>query len=314
MTASNADVFANLLRACKVERAVTASFELQAPWVLRSEGTEGVLIRISAGAPYWLKVQSELTQVQAGDVVMLARGTAHSIAYAPDDWGNAQAFADILPPYMDGPHGTHPLQIRHGGGGAATHLLTLHLWLNPLDAQWVDRQLPPLILLRARSQPLVAALAGAMELLVQDSLAQKPGWQLSAARMGDLLLVHLVGEHWQQRGAAPPFWASEPGIARVLQAMRERPQEGWTLHTMAQLAAMSRTVFVERFRGLLGQPPMQYLTSLRMQRAAELLRQSGARSADVAEAVGYASEKAFGRAFVRAMGATPAQFQRGPWV
>ena len=203
---------------------------------------------------------------------------AHSIAANPGDWANAQAFADILPAHMEGPHGSHLLQMRHGGRGALTRLLTLHLWLSPLDAGLVARQLPPWLLLRPQQQPLMASLGAAMELLVQDSLVQKPGWQLSAARMGDLLLLHLLGEHWRSQ-PAPDGSLADPGIARAVSAMQAEPQHPWTLQTLAQLACMSRTVFTGRFRQLLGVPPMQYLASYRMQRAAELLRKRKSRRA-----------------------------------
>ena len=319
MTSPHHDAFASLLSACKSERAVTACFDLHAPWALRSDGTEGLLIRVCSGAPYWMQVPGErldaaqapgeAVQVQPGEIVMLSRRMAHSIAANPGDWANAQAFADILPAHMEGPHGSHPLQMRHGGRGALTRLLTLHLWLSPLDADLVARQLPPWLLLRPQQQPLMASLGAAMELLVQDSLVQKPGWQLSAARMGDLLLLHLLGEHWRSQ-PAPDGSLADPGIARAVSAMQAEPQHPWTLQTLAQLACMSRTVFTGRFRQLLGVPPMQYLASYRMQRAAELLRRPQARVADVAEAVGYASDKAFGRAFERSMGVSPSQYLR----
>jgi AraC-like DNA-binding protein len=50
---------------------------------------------------------------------------------------------------------------------------------------------------------------------------------------------------------------------------------------------------------------MQYLTQWRMQVAANLLAQSGAKVAAIASDVGYESEAAFSRAFKKATGFAP---------
>jgi AraC-like DNA-binding protein len=61
----------------------------------------------------------------------------------------------------------------------------------------------------------------------------------------------------------------------------------------------------KRFTELVGQPPMQYLAQWRMQVAANLLSQSGAKVAAIAAQVGYDSEAAFSRAFKKATGVAP---------
>lgn len=73
---------------------------------------------------------------------------------------------------------------------------------------------------------------------------------------------------------------------------------------------MSRTTFAERFRAVVGQPPLAYLAGWRMQLAADRLRSSDARVASIAYAVGYDSETAFRTAFRRQMLCTPMQYRR----
>ena len=69
--------------------------------------------------------------------------------------------------------------------------------------------------------------------------------------------------------------------------------------------ASSRSRLGERFTQLVGQPPMQYLTQWRMQVAATLLLQSGAKVAAIGSEVGYDSEAAFSRAFKKSTGFAP---------
>jgi len=72
---------------------------------------------------------------------------------------------------------------------------------------------------------------------------------------------------------------------------------------------VSRSVLAERFTEMVGQPPMQYLASWRMQLASRLLVEGG-QVAAVAGAVGYESEAAFGRAFKKLVGQSPAAWRR----
>ena len=314
------DVLSRILSACKAERAVTASFRLHAPWALHSAGTEGALIRMCTVPGYWICTDGG-TPVEIGprDIVMLPRGTPHTVSSTRDPGEGVVPFADLLKAHMIGRHGDHPIELTYGADGTGsvdappTQLFSLHLWMPALDVGAIPAELPPLIVLRADELPLAHTLANTMELLVQDSLSQRPGWQLSAARMGDLLLVHILGEYLRTPAAArqgTPNVLDDPGIARAVAAMHEAPQQDWSIAQLAAVAYLSRTVFAERFCALLGVPPMQYLRAFRMNLAAERLRQPRVRIAEVAEATGYASEKAFSRAFHRWIGVSPAQYQR----
>ena len=73
---------------------------------------------------------------------------------------------------------------------------------------------------------------------------------------------------------------------------------------------MSRSGFAARFSELLGESPAQYLTRWRLQLASQRLRDGDDSLAEIAAAVGYASEAAFSRAFKREVGKAPAQFRR----
>lgn len=71
----------------------------------------------------------------------------------------------------------------------------------------------------------------------------------------------------------------------------------------------SRSVLDERFRVLLGQAPMSYLTAWPLQLASRLLRTTTATMADVAGEVGYGSEASFSRAFKRHTGVSPGEWR-----
>jgi AraC-like DNA-binding protein len=79
---------------------------------------------------------------------------------------------------------------------------------------------------------------------------------------------------------------------------------------LAAEAGMSRTAFAERFAELLGQSPMQYVTTWRMHLADGMLKARVSSVAQIAERLGYQTEAAFRRAFARVRGVGPGEVRR----
>ncbi len=306
------DVLSLMLSSCRSERATTARFELAAPWALHSRGVEGLLMRICAGEPYWLDVPGAGTHAVApGDIVLLPQGSAHTIASAPDL--AAEPLGELVSRYMVGRHGDHPVVFEHGGAGPRTALFSLHLWMPARGPASLLASLPPVLVVRASEVETTARLALVTASLVDETLAQSPGWQLAAARMADLLLLHVLRRHVLGQGHRLPGWAramTDPGLAPALAALHGQPEHGWTVADLAQRCHFSRSVFSERFKAAVGVSPMAYLLDVRMGAAADRLHAGGTGVAQVAAAAGYASEKAFARAFTRWAGVSPAAYSR----
>ena len=73
---------------------------------------------------------------------------------------------------------------------------------------------------------------------------------------------------------------------------------------------LSTTTFKEGFRRLYGLPVHTWLRQRRMERAAELLRDSSLSVLEVAQSVGYGSASQFSAAFRRQYGMTPAMYRK----
>jgi AraC-like DNA-binding protein len=72
---------------------------------------------------------------------------------------------------------------------------------------------------------------------------------------------------------------------------------------------MSRSAFALKFRTVLGQTPLEYLTQWRMYKAGAMIRSNNTFS-EAAFAVGYGSESSFSRVFRREMGVPPREYRR----
>jgi AraC-like DNA-binding protein len=73
---------------------------------------------------------------------------------------------------------------------------------------------------------------------------------------------------------------------------------------------MSRSAFALRFKELLGETPLEYLTNWRMYKATGLLLEEDKKLFDVAKSVGYESDAAFSKAFKRVLGVAPREYRR----
>ena len=97
---------------------------------------------------------------------------------------------------------------------------------------------------------------------------------------------------------------------RVLEYAEANLGRGLTLRELAGVAQLSTHHFVRMFKKTLGVTPYQYLLERRVERAKDLLRGKPASLAEVALSSGFGSQSHFTSTFHRAVGATPAEFQR----
>ena len=97
---------------------------------------------------------------------------------------------------------------------------------------------------------------------------------------------------------------------QVVEFVEENLGRAVTVRELADLAELSTYHFVRMFKKTLGLTPYQYLLERRVERAKELLRSKTTLLADVGLSVGFGNQSHFTSAFHRAVGTTPAEFQR----
>jgi AraC-like DNA-binding protein len=115
--------------------------------------------------------------------------------------------------------------------------------------------------------------------------------------------------------ADAPKRARQPSardIKRVTAIVRElsaRPEESYTLASLAGQAAMSPYHFLRTFRQVVGLAPHQYLLRNRLHRAALRLRRSNDDISSIAFAAGFNDLSTFNRRFRRVMGVNPGAYR-----
>lgn len=178
---------------------------------------------------------------------------------------------------------------------------------------------------RSRCHPIVNDLPGVIVLptpagplgvtvdLVRTELTvSRLGADAVVAGLLDTVFLHVL-RAWYEENGKTAGWGpalNDPAICAVLCSIHNDPGRAWTVESLGMEAGLSRAAFARRFKELVGQPPLTYLTWARPGTASQLLRDSDAPLSVVAQQVGYGSEFAFAAAFKREFGAAPGRYRR----
>ncbi|NJS36679.1 MAG: helix-turn-helix transcriptional regulator [Brachymonas sp.] len=98
-------------------------------------------------------------------------------------------------------------------------------------------------------------------------------------------------------------------LSIAVTAMHDRPDQDWTLESLAEKAGMSRARFASHFRAVTDTTPLDYLTTWRIEITKNQLRQGRSLKA-IAPKVGYSSAEALIRSFMRHAHITPKEWMR----
>jgi len=161
------------------------------------------------------------------------------------------------------------------------------------------------------AQDASSTVASTLTLIDRETQGMRPGALTVLDRLSEVVLIQVLrawlDEHDDARGAMMAL--RDPRIGKSLAQIHAMPEAAWTVAELARVAAMSRTSFSERFKDLMGIPPMQYLTQWRMGMARTLLLREELTLPEVAQRVGYASQASFSQAFRDAVGLPPGQYR-----
>jgi AraC-like DNA-binding protein len=325
------DTLSDLLRSVRLRGAVFYYVSCRDEWSAEAPPAKEIAAAVLPGCEHvmeyhmiakgngWAAVSDEKpVRLAAGDVVIFPQGDRHVMSSAPDkpplpsdpDW----VFARRNDPKP------MPIAYHRGVMEAGTPL--------PIeDAETVLvcgflgcdlRPFNPLVAALPRVLHLPASRAGdwvarVIDQAVVESNAPRPGGDAVLERLSEMMFVDAARRYLDSLPEDATGWLAglrDRFVGKVLALMHERPEQPWTIDDLGREVGLSRSALHERFVRYLGQPPMQYLASWRIQLGTRLLRDSNRNVATIALDVGYDSEAAFSRAFKRMVGMPPAAWRR----
>lgn len=308
------DALSEVLSTVNIERNICYSLALSAPWGVCSEEFIGTSFWTVRRGSCWLQtvgLEKPLSLV-AGDFILFPRFQEYTLYDTPESLASKNTAWLNCDSYL--PSET----IKLPGKGLETTLLYGKLELEGPIINQLLTPLPPFVLIREEEAQATPWLNTTIQFLTAEISSQNPGSSSIINHLLLVLFVQTIRHYIHSKGECEPekserCWLKalkDSQIGTAITLIHRYPQKPWTVANLATEVKMSRSGFASTFRELVGEPPLQYLTRWRMQKAAGLLRLGYQTVSEVASEVGYESEAAFSNAFKRWMQISPGAFRR----
>jgi AraC-like DNA-binding protein len=281
------------------------------PWgVALSRGKSCVRFHYMVRGSAWLsvdKTDEPAVLLSGGDLAVLPLGHAHSLRDLPGS--SSVQFDDVA--RCDSRSAVMQLEI--GAKGPEANFITACFVLDDPLAQQILAVLPPVIRMTPESEQGGPSFLENIQFITRELETDRPGSEIVLLRMADVIFIQILRAYLARvpEDDDGGFLGAlrDPSTAAALAAMHHRAEAQWTVASLAEEVGLSRSVFAARFTQLVGEPPLSYLTRLRMQKAARLLRE-GATLAKASQLTGYASEASFSHAFRQWAGVAPGAYRK----
>ena len=291
-----------------IQEAVYTRLEATAPWGFRYSGDTGPRIRfalmVRGSGLLKFKNHRQAIPLSGGDVFLFIL--------------NDQPFTLVDHPrspvvdYTELRKFEKDCVIHYGGGGSLTTVVSGSFGMSAFGAPLISAILPRHLHLRLE-QNRSHAFQSVLDLLAAETA--QPG--IASSRLisclYESLFVYAIRAYAASSEAPPKGWLaamSDKHLSKAIQAMHAGLDRSWSVASLAREARMSRSAFALKFKSVLGQTPLEYLTQWRMYRAGAMIRSNNMSLFEVSSAVGYASESSFSRVFKREMGVAPREYRR----
>jgi AraC-like DNA-binding protein len=295
------DVFSLL----KVRSVLSARLEAAGPWAMWFPPYQHIKFGGVIEGPRWVWIdgETEPLRLEEGDFYLLTNGMPYCFA------------SDIEAELLDGhtvfaQHQCSDGVVRYGSGLPRTvGTGGRFVFDSDLSGLLLDL-LPPIVHIHGNS-PHARPLRSALELVSFETETQRPGTAAMAGSLANIVLVSILRAYVASE-TRPAGWLgalADPKIGRALGMVHGDIARRWRVEDLASEVGMSRTTFAERFRKLVGTPPLEYLTAWRMTVARHALKTGRDTLATIATQIGYESETAFGLAFKKLYGESPGRYR-----
>ena len=275
-------------------------FDMGGEWSIQFPRHSGFKCYAVVSGQCWLSMQgAETLRLTAGDCFLLPQGRPFRLA---SDLNLTSVLYSSLP--------------RVGGiasnGGGDCFIVGGHFALADRHAGVLLGALSPVV--QVREEANKAALRWSLERMGRELREQQAGASLVAQHLSHMILVQALRLHMAEGARGGGGWLfalADKQVSAAIIAVHNDPAHRWTLQMLAEHAGMSRSGFALRFKELVGETPMEYVTRWRMLLATDRMAVSGDPVSVVGRSLGYASESSFSTAFKRVMGRSPRQYSRG---
>lgn len=319
-----ADVLGSVLRGLQQESIVFCHAELSTPWGFTKARLQGAPFHAVMSGSAWVGLeldgnkQDSLIQLKPGDFIVLPHGDAHTLTSEPGEV--TVSFTEVLKQkfgatlWQPGSRRSNgPVHLTYGGGGVQTTLISGVFAFMDRRPNPLVEALPRVIHIPHREGQVVSKLNMTLQYLAEEATCAQPGATAITTKLADILLIQAIRAYLALHPLETSGWLrgmTDPQIGRALALIHAQFDREWTVAKLAKDVGVSRAGFAARFKHLVGQGPIEYLTYWRMHEAASLLLRDTYSITEVAAQVGYRCDVAFSKSFKRRTGKSPIAYRR----
>jgi len=298
------DALSAVLELIKLKSAVYFKTDFSSPWGMNVSKSNFAQFHMIVSGKCLLKMKQEKTiELYAGDIVIFPLGKPHWLADSKDS-KKEEGLKVVESIWNDNP-------IFKGDNFATTLICGHFEFDHNIDHNFI-KSLPSFIHITDMKRKEFVWLETISNLIMKESGSDLIGNTVTVNKLAEILFIHAIRAHILQKKDKKGFFTAlkNPKLSIALQLIHNYPEKNWTLEKLSKEAGMSRTLFANKFKEIVGETPLSYLTRWRMLKAKQFLIESSVSISEVAEKVGYSSEAAFNRVFKKNVLKTPAVFRR----
>ena len=293
------DVLSEILSTIRTEARCSISLSAGGEWGVAFPRPSNIKFNAVRKGSCWLRLEGKAPiKLLAGDCVVVV-GSAFILSSAPD--AGVVSAGEVF--------ASNALAATIGEGNDFT-ILGGSVEIDGTDGMLLTGAMPPVMAIQGEKASSISWLLSELD---REWNSAAPGARLISNDLLRLIFVHVLRLYLSSQECVSQNWLSglgDPHLAKALYAIHTNPGHAWTVESLAHEARQSRSAFAARFRDILGEAPLAYLTNWRMRIAAAKLRTTPASIGEIAAEVGYATESGLSATFRRIHHVSPAQYRR----
>ncbi|OOF49216.1 AraC family transcriptional regulator [Rodentibacter genomosp. 1] len=293
------DYLDKLVHFAQVRGEINIRCEFQGEWQVEHNehsNSKGIFHLIEEGE-CWLTLEDQRFHLTQGDIFFLPQERPHLMGNLPENKENT--------PSHKSKYGVFEVQkIGHGAADLKMFCGAFYYQKNAL----LTTSLPDYLHLNLRNtsiQPLV-------QLFLQEAMKQENGNQSVIDALANVLFIYIIRHviSFGMMGQGVLYALQDKRLNPVILRLLQAPAQDWRIEQLAELASMSRANFIRVFQQQIGMSPGRFLTKVRLDLAAFLLKQSQKTVLAIALEVGYQSEAHFSKAFKNTYQVSPSLYRK----
>lgn len=294
------NLIGDILSTVKFNSAVYFKHGFCSPWGMDiPKGNLSQFHLVSSGSCL-LIFGKKTTHLEKGDIVILPDGAPHQIKDHNDSIckPGQKVVTNIL-------NGKKPFR----GKTESTQLICGHYEMDQEVSHPVFEKLPKCIVIKSSEYGRFDLIYSIFELLVEEMNLKKAGYETVSLRLAEILFISIIRHYYLNQSKDQLNLFKDELVFNAIDLIHKKLGEEWSIEKLARQAGVSRTLFIDRFKKAVGEPPMKYVANWRLTKAKFLLKNTSLPLAQISEQIGYLSETSFNRAFKHKYNISPGKFR-----